>query len=712
MRLPATLYAERIEGYIRYRLEVPEHDVGLPLQQEFSHVLDEATVLALRQSADALLRCEETAVFPDEARRRGSVLYRTLVPPGLRDQLKALTGPLFICTSLYGVPWELLYDDEEFWGLRYAIGKRIMMSRPLTMAGGAALRSRPRALVVGSDPRGDLPIVHSEVERICETLERFADIRCVSGKLASFNEVTAYLREGFDLIHYCGHVMADRRGGPALLLADETPLAAEVIERNLSGRPLVFLNGCASARGTEHEATAAWEERLANVAYGFLFGGALAVVGTLCDVSDRHAASLAETFYEQVLRPLPVGEALRRARERCRADAVSRCSATWLSFVLYGNPAQMMLKPAAAPATAGPKETAVAPGPLDRSPPDAVLRGRWPARRASLWAAIVALVIGLAAGVGYNLWPRAPLVVGVMDVTVRGNAVDRWMPNTTRDCLRTVLTKEKPHIRPYSQQEIDFMRDQMGIKNIELAKRNIELAKRLGVSKMIDPKLSVAESNATLQVDIVEIPSGILDATESVRGRVDKFIELQNQISMKVLQALGVKPTDEVLKFIGERTNDLLEYYKLYNETLPGGESEESKASTRDGQAPETSSWLAVAFAQTPSAEEKAIHALLEQYRAALQSKDLEELARLQAEMTEAQRSALVRYFENAKDLAIRISDVEILVAGDEALATFTREDVFTDARSGRQLHFEVRISSVLGRQEGAWKIRSLKKPS
>ena len=80
--------------------------------------------------------------------------------------------------------------------------------------------------------------------------------------------------------------------------------------------------------------------------------------------------------------------------------------------------------------------------------------------------------------------------------------------------------------------------------------------------------------------------------------------------------------------------------------------------------------------------------------------------------MTEAQRSALVRYFENAKDLAIRISDVEILVAGDEAPATFTREDVFTDARSGRQLHFEVRISSVLGRQEGAWKIRSLKKPS
>src|SRR5207249_8425029 len=125
---------------------------------------------------------------------------------------------------------------------------------------------------------------------------------------------------------------------------------------------------------------AAWEERLANVAYGFLFGGALAVVGTLCDVSDRHAASLAETFYEQVLRPLPVGEALRRARERCRADAVSRCSATWLSFVLYGNPTQMVLKSATEPDTAAPTETTEPAGPDERPPLDAAPPGRWPAR--------------------------------------------------------------------------------------------------------------------------------------------------------------------------------------------------------------------------------------------------------------------------------------------------------------------------------------------
>src|SRR5437867_1197440 len=53
MRLVPTLYAERLEGNIRYRLEVPERDVGLPLQEEFDHALDQATVPARSQRADA-----------------------------------------------------------------------------------------------------------------------------------------------------------------------------------------------------------------------------------------------------------------------------------------------------------------------------------------------------------------------------------------------------------------------------------------------------------------------------------------------------------------------------------------------------------------------------------------------------------------------------------------------------------------------------------
>jgi len=71
-----------------------------------------------------------------------------------------------------------------------------------------------------------------------------------------------------------------------------------------------------------------------------------------------------------------------------------------------------------------------------------------------------------------------------------------------------------------------------------------------------------------------------------------------------------------------------------------------------------------------------------------------------------------VRYLENANGLAVRISNVDILIEGNEALATFAREDIFTDARTGRQLHLEVRLSGVLGRNGEGWRIQTLRKPS
>src|SRR5262249_35371395 len=104
------------------------------------------------------------------------------------------------------------------------------------------------------------------VEGICETLEPFADIVCVVDRLATFETVSAYLGEGFDLIHYCGHVVSGEDTGPALVLADSRPLSAAVIEPNVAGRPLVFLNACASARERQGPPSGAWEATVSSVA--------------------------------------------------------------------------------------------------------------------------------------------------------------------------------------------------------------------------------------------------------------------------------------------------------------------------------------------------------------------------------------------------------------------------------------------------------------
>jgi ketosteroid isomerase-like protein len=70
-------------------------------------------------------------------------------------------------------------------------------------------------------------------------------------------------------------------------------------------------------------------------------------------------------------------------------------------------------------------------------------------------------------------------------------------------------------------------------------------------------------------------------------------------------------------------------------------------------------------------------------------------------------REAYQTYFSTVQALRFDFADLDIDVAGDKALATFTRRDDFTDT-----LHFEVRVSSIVSKQGGQWRIRGLKKAS
>jgi ATP-dependent Clp protease ATP-binding subunit ClpA/CHAT domain-containing protein len=337
-----TLNVDLYNRNIRYRLTIPERDGGGPLEEQFSRSYNQGVLLALQKEADNLLRSPESEDFPQKAKSKGSVLYRTFIPQRLGERLKTLSGPLLISTSFYGLPWEMFHDGKEFWGLRYALGRQIVTERMVPVRVIDAQRStEARALIIGSNPKGDLYFVGEEVEKIYGTLDT-SGIRVDSDNdsTATLANVTEHLQEGFDFIHYSGHVVVGSQESSSLLLAEEILLPAEVIKHNLVGTPLVFLNGCASVRGGQAEATDEWERYLYGVADGFLFGGATAVVGTLCDVTDAQAANLAEKFYEHVLNSAPLGEALRAARDSCRTANPN--SPAWLSFVLYGNPSQVV----------------------------------------------------------------------------------------------------------------------------------------------------------------------------------------------------------------------------------------------------------------------------------------------------------------------------------------------------------------------------------
>ena len=78
--------------------------------------------------------------------------------------------------------------------------------------------------------------------------------------------------------------------------------------------------------------------------------------------------------------------------------------------------------------------------------------------------------------------------------------------------------------------------------------------------------------------------------------------------------------------------------------------------------------------------------------------------------MSDKQRAARVRYFENTTDLQVAIQDVRIAVRGNDAIVSYTRQDQFTDKRTGKGVKVDVRLTKSLARIEGQWKIVRKKK--
>ncbi len=340
-----------------------------------------------------------------------------------------------------------------------------------------------------------------------------------------------------------------------------------------------------------------------------------------------------------------------------------------------------------------------APSVADRRPPR---RGRGGP------IALAAAVVLIALGVAGSLWMRAqrPVIVGVMEIQPRGN-VPSWMCDFTRDALNTVLSKIDG-VQVAAKQKIDLLQRKRALTEIEAAEQ-------LGIAKMISGTISVAEHNVVLQIDIVDIKTGMLLDTEQVRGTEQQLVDLQNKAAVEVLKALKVRFKEEtVQEIVASRTNDQLDSYKLLTESMGGLDDGEAAPPPAPKPKSPGASWT---FPWPPSAqadegEEAAVKKLLERYRVALQAKNLAEVSALYLDASASMRDSLKRYFETSDELNVRFSNFDILIEGNEGVATFTRNDDFKDLHSGRDMHLEVRVASAVTKQGSEWKIRGMRKPS
>ena len=296
----------------------------------------------------------------DPLLRIARLIYNRL-PPAVMQALAELRpgSSLLIDAGDGGLPWELAHDGEDYLALKFAVARRFLVSHPPRQnplrsdASPETARRQFTSLIIGN-PTGDLPDADREVEELVRLLQATpgtAPPRILMRRRATHSVVLGELASGaYDLVHYSGHAFFDPAAPEAggLILASEEVLTGAEIEKNLGGRPFVFLNGCETAAGQVSAASADGPDGLAylgansaSLAAAFVRGGARAAAGALWPVADPNAPDFVLGFYQAALRGSPAGEAMRRARGAARA--ADPADPLWASFAFYGDPDEPLL---------------------------------------------------------------------------------------------------------------------------------------------------------------------------------------------------------------------------------------------------------------------------------------------------------------------------------------------------------------------------------
>lgn len=311
-------------------------------------------------------------------------------------------------------------------------------------------------------------------------------------------------------------------------------------------------------------------------------------------------------------------------------------------------------------------------------------------------------------------------VVGVMAFQdLRRDDQYAWISQALRVAFNTELSKVKA-LRVYSPDLIDQTARARGADQLFTARQ-------LGIGRLFTGSFHVTDHTLRIDASIVNVASGVNEASDSVEGQLDDFFDLQKQLVLSMLRRLRVKVSAEEGASIQTRTNTDVDAYRLLLESegvvgsTPETNPTQSSQPTGEprselGPTPLSRWWgifssAALAVEAPPTAGETTVdsevRAVLEEYRRALEDKAIDRVASLYASFSARQREALRGYLEAATQLSIELDDITVTPHGIDVMVAFTRRDSFIDRESEKPVHLEVRLTKTLVRQNGAWKIAS-----
>lgn len=277
-------------------------------------------------------------------RETGQALRDELFTPAVKEKINKTDAShliLILDDQLIHIPWELLYDGQQFLCLQFSMGRLVKTRQAIPSTRSRAL-GKPFKMLILADPEGNLKGACEEGTQILSILDKFKDF--VSVSMRSDGMTTDFIREkirNFDFVHFAGHAEYNPQnpGEGGWLMSDGILRAKEIATLAGTGTmpALIFANACQSARNEAWTIREHSQHEIFGLANAFMLSGVKHYIGTFWEILDEPGSQFAVECYRQALSGKTVGESVREARlaliRQYGEEAI-----VWASYLLYGDP--------------------------------------------------------------------------------------------------------------------------------------------------------------------------------------------------------------------------------------------------------------------------------------------------------------------------------------------------------------------------------------
>ena len=285
-----------------------------------------------------------------ELQKTSQVFWDHFITKPVKDRLKKTQSAnlvLLIDEELIGIPWELLYDGNDFLCLKFNLGRLIRSKQELVQPQYRSLPPKLKMLIL-ANPTNDLKSAYLEGVYIKNQLDRKSRHLAVDFKSSYIDSmyVKKNLRD-YDIVHFAGHCEYDQKSvdNSGWVLSDSRFTGKDIfaLGHSLSLPSLIFSNACYSAQIPSDSAGMDCQQDDYSLASAFLFSGVRHYIGAMQKIEDPVSSVFAKEFYNLVISGNSVGRSMQQARMKLiKEHGID--SVSWASYILYGDPSFILFR--------------------------------------------------------------------------------------------------------------------------------------------------------------------------------------------------------------------------------------------------------------------------------------------------------------------------------------------------------------------------------